>query len=116
MSLTNGLRPGFELTGRVSRATISPDHYIIAVVCGDWSVGVRTVGSSLPALRSIASHRAWRDGRIWRMIGELQTGNANPNLAFVPKRLAIAAWVTPSLSLQPVQAVGVWLSSTNRMP
>lgn len=39
-----------------------------------------------------------------------------PNPAFAPRRLAIAAWVTPSKSLQPVQAVGGWLSSTSRVP
>ncbi len=30
-------------------------------------------------------------------------------------RLAIVAWVTMSRSLQPLQAVGGWLSSTNRV-
>ena len=35
------------------------------------------------------------------------------NLTDAPKRLAVAAWVTSSKSLQPLQAVGGWLSATN---
>ena len=31
-----------------------------------------------------------------------------------PKRLAVAVWVTSSKDLQPLQAAGGWLSSTNR--
>lgn len=38
----------------------------------------------------------------------------NPPSRISPKRLALAAWVTPSRSLPPLQAVGGWLSSTNR--
>ena len=45
----------------------------------------------------------------------LATITLNPKLKSVPKRLAIAAWVTPARSLQPVQAVGGWLSSTNEV-
>jgi len=45
----------------------------------------------------------------------LATITLNPKLKSVPKRLAIAAWVTQSGSLQPVQAVGGWLSSTNQV-
>jgi hypothetical protein len=40
----------------------------------------------------------------------------NPKLASASKRLGFAAWVTASRSLQPLQAVGGWLSSTNRAP
>jgi hypothetical protein len=40
----------------------------------------------------------------------------NPTLGSAPKRLGFAAWVTASKSLQPLQAVGGWLSSTNRVP
>ena len=40
----------------------------------------------------------------------------SPTLASVPKRLGFAAWVTMSKSLQPLQAVGGWLASTNRVP
>jgi hypothetical protein len=40
----------------------------------------------------------------------------NSTLASVPKRLGFAVWVTMSKSLQPLQAVGGWLSSTNRVP
>jgi hypothetical protein len=32
------------------------------------------------------------------------------------KRLAFAAWVKPSRNLQPVQSLGGWLTSTNRVP
>ena len=34
-------------------------------------------------------------------------------LTAAPKRLAVAAWVTSSRSLQPLQAIGGWLASTN---
>ena len=34
--------------------------------------------------------------------------------AFAPKRLGVALWLTPSNKLQPLQAVGGWLSSTNQ--
>jgi hypothetical protein len=40
----------------------------------------------------------------------------SPTLASVPKRFGFAAWVTMSKSLQPLQAVGGWLSLTNRAP
>ena len=33
-----------------------------------------------------------------------------------PKRLAIAAWVTPSKTLRPLQALGGWLPSADRVP
>lgn len=45
----------------------------------------------------------------------LATLTLNPNLKSVPKRLGIAAWVTTFRNLQPVQAVGGWLSSTNQV-
>jgi hypothetical protein len=38
----------------------------------------------------------------------------NPPSRIPSKRLALAVWVTPSKGLQPLQAVGGWLSSTNR--
>jgi len=44
----------------------------------------------------------------------LATITLNSKFKSAPKRLAIAAWVTPSRSLQPVQAVGGWLYSTNQ--
>ena len=45
----------------------------------------------------------------------LATITLTPKFKSAPKRLAIAAWVTPSRGLQPVQAVGGWLSSTNQV-
>jgi hypothetical protein len=40
----------------------------------------------------------------------------NPTLATAPKPLGFAAWVTTSKNLLPLQAVGGWLFSTNRVP
>ena len=40
--------------------------------------------------------------------------NSNPKVS--PKRLAVAAWVTPVRSLTPLQAVGGWLPRTNQAP
>jgi len=45
----------------------------------------------------------------------LATITLTPKLKPAPKRLAFATWVTPSRGLQPVQAVGGWLSSTNQV-
>ncbi len=41
--------------------------------------------------------------------------SVNSKAGVSAKRLAIAAWVTPAKSLLPLQAVGGWLSSTNRV-
>ena len=38
------------------------------------------------------------------------------NLPLAPKRIGFAAWVTPSKSLQSLQAVGGWLPSTKQTP
>jgi len=45
----------------------------------------------------------------------LATITLNSKSKSAPKRLAIAAWVTLPRNLQPVQAVGGWLSSTNQV-
>ncbi len=40
--------------------------------------------------------------------------SVNSKLRALPKRLAVAAWVTPTKSLQPLQAVGGWLTAPAR--
>ena len=40
----------------------------------------------------------------------------NSKLTVTPRRLALAAWVTPAKNLQPIQALGGWLPSTNGIP
>jgi hypothetical protein len=38
----------------------------------------------------------------------------NPGAGILPKRLAVAAWVTGSGTLEPLQAVGGWLPPANK--
>jgi len=59
---------------------------------------------------ALASTASRRDGEAFQAVLSV-----NSKLGASAKRLAIAAWVTPSRSLQPLQAVGGWLSSTNRV-
>ena len=54
---------------------------------------------------------ATKDGKAFQTVVSL---NSKP--ATSTARLGLAAWVTPSRSWQPVQAVGGWLTSTNRAP
>jgi hypothetical protein len=60
---------------------------------------------------ALAKAAAHRDGNVFQAVL-----SANSKLSTAPKRRGFAAWVTTSNGLQPLQAVGGWLSLTNRVP
>jgi len=57
---------------------------------------------------SLAKTAASKDDSAFERVLSLK-----PKLAVLPKRLALAAWVTRAKNLQPVQALGGWLPLTS---
>ena len=53
---------------------------------------------------ALAETRLTQDGGVWRGESKL-----NPKPGLIPKRTALAAWVTAEALMQPVQSVGGWL-------
>ena len=59
---------------------------------------------------ALAKGPSRRDGEDYQAVLSV-----NSKASISAKRLAIAAWVTPPNSMQPLQAVGGWLALTNRV-
>jgi len=59
---------------------------------------------------ALAKGKAHSDGEAFRGVLSLDMSSGAAS-----KRLAVAAWVTPAGSMQPLQSVGGWLSSGNQV-